>query len=495
MNKKEIKKGKSKPILNTPKTNKKIEINNNNTQNKINERKKIINDIHKIKSANKSTRLKTETKSNNQNLENKIKELNKIIEEKNKEIKELNEANDKNIIAKQKEIMDKESKIENINKEKNDLIKKNEILNQTINELKELNINPNNINTENNNDINNNNNILKKYEDENILLKQENIELKKNLEKYEKNKEIKETKLNNKLNQILSEEKFEEKMRVLTEENTNLKKANLEKEKIIEKLEIEIEKYDYQNNNKEKINELNILKSENEELKQMYKNMTEGINEANKLYNEKLLIFNKEINQKNNKLIEYKNKILVLKRKINEMYEEMNIIKGNSSVNNTSFFSTSFINNSIINTNQTQAQKSLNNTMTLNRDINLKQKSKKKLTGLIPYNSQTINRNDILKNNNNFKTLNPIKKKIINTEIISPQIKKVILFPQTPIINNKTNRFNKINTELKKIKMKEFVDKNKEEENKNINFLKEYKEILEKLTNNINTNLVNKNDK
>ena len=40
------------------------------------------------------------------------------------------------------------------------------------------------------------------------------------------------------------------------------------------------------------------------------------------------------------------------------------------------------------------------------------------------------------------------------------------------------------------------MDKNKEEENKNINFLKEYKEILEKFTNNINSNLVNnKKDK
>ena len=53
---------------------------------------------------NKLVKIKTEVqlKPNNTNSENKIKELNKIIEEKNKEIKELNEANDKNIITKQK---------------------------------------------------------------------------------------------------------------------------------------------------------------------------------------------------------------------------------------------------------------------------------------------------------------------------------------------------------------------------------------------------------
>ena len=111
------------------------------------------------------------------------------------------------------------------------------------------------------------------------------------------------------------------------------------------------------------------LKNENEEIKQMYKNMTQGINEANKLYNENMVEFDNEINLKNNKLFEHKNKILVLK-KINEMYEELNALRGNSSVNNTSFFSTSFINNSIINTIQSQTpyDKIMNNTMTLKRE-------------------------------------------------------------------------------------------------------------------------------
>ena len=230
--------------------------------------------------------------------------------------------------------------------------------------------------------------------------------------------------------------------------------------------------------------------------------MTQGINEANKLYNEKMVEFNNQLNIKNNKLIEYKNKILVLKRKINEMYEELNIIRGNSSINNTSFFSTSFINNSIINTNPNQKpyEKQLNNTMTLNRE-NMTKKINKKLSGLIGYNSKTLDRSDLEdKFNSTAKISNKNKKKIfVNREIISPHIKKEILFPQTPQIQKDDFINNKKllgNTEYKKIKTLEYINKNKEQEKNNVNFLKEYKEILEKFTNNINANLVlNKNDK
>ena len=228
--------------------------------------------------------------------------------------------------------------------------------------------------------------------------------------------------------------------------------------------------------------------------------MTQGINEANKLYNEKLVFFNKELEIKNNKLLEYKNKILVLKRKINEMYEEMNLIRGNSSINNTSFFSTSFINNSIINTNnQNQNQKMYDKTLdninakenAINKYNNNTFQMRKKLSSeLIGYNPQTIDRNNI---KNNLK-MNKTRKKInSNNAIISPHIKKEILFPQTPQIQKNIlyNRINKINSniELSKNKMKEFVDKNKDEENKNLNFIKEYKEILEKLTKTINSNI------
>ena len=107
------------------------------------------------------------------------------------------------------------------------------------------------------------------------------------------------------------------------------------------------------------------------------------------------------------------------------------------------------------------------------------------------YNSQTLDRNNIKKN----KT----KKKIYsNNNIISPHIKKEILFPQTPQIkkNILLNKINKINnSELIANKTKQFIDKSKEEENKNLNFIKEYKEILERLTNTINSNININNNK
>ena len=233
----------------------------------------------------------------------------------------------------------------------------------------------------------------------------------------------------------------------------------------------------------------------------MYKKMTQGINEANKLYNEKMIEFNNQINIKNNKLFEYKNKILVLKRKINEMYEELNIIKGNSSVNNTSFFSTSFINNSIINTNPNQKpyEKLLNNTMTLKRDNKNMEQITKKLSGLIGYNSKTIDRSNLEDKFNKTVKISNKKKIFVNREIISPQIKKEMLIPQTPqikkdiFINNKNN---KGNSEFKKTRTIEYINKNKEQDNNSINFLKEYKEILEKVTNSINANIVmNKSNK
>ena len=90
------------------------------------------------------------------------------------------------------------------------------------------------------------------------------------------------------------------------------------------------------------------------------------------------------------------------------MYEEMNLIRGNNSINNTSFFSTSFINNSIINTNnQNQNQKMCDKTLdninakenAINKYNNNTFQMRKKLSSeLIGYNPQTIDRNNI-KNN------------------------------------------------------------------------------------------------
>ena len=87
--------------------------------------------------------------------------------------------------------------------------------------------------------------------------------------------------------------KFKKEIGGMMHEKEDLKKISLDKDKIIEKLEVEIEKYDYENNNNNKDKfkkeeyekEINNLKKENEELKVIFKKMTQGINKAKVLYN------------------------------------------------------------------------------------------------------------------------------------------------------------------------------------------------------------------
>ena len=243
-----------------------------------------------------------------------------------------------------------------------------------------------------------------------------------------------------------------------------------------------------------------------------------------KLYNEKLIAFNKQILYKNTKILEYKNKISILKAKINELHEELNLLKGNSSVNNTSFFNASFINNSIINTNTSQKpnDKLSNNSVILNKNYSstnnrIDMKSNiinptKKNSALNPYtiyNSKTVDRKDIKENNNNklnnligvnnSKDDSNIMKDSINhvkNEINITQIKKEILMPQTPQIS-KDDFVPIVNTEKievnKNLNLQEFINKNKEEDKNRINFVKEYKEILDKFGSNLNQNINNNN--
>ena len=381
----------------------------------------------------------------------------------------------------------------------------------------------------------------------------------------------------------LENSKFKKEIEGMTHEKEEVKKISLDKDKIIEKLEVEIEKYDYENNNNNKDKfkkeeyekEINNLKKENEELKVMFKKMTQGINEANALYNEKLVNFNKQILLKNNKLLEYKNKISVLKVKINELHEELNLMRGSTTnttnnVNNNSFFNTSFINNSIINTNTSQknTDKLSSNSVLLNKNystinnrLNIQTNNnnndrQKKAIGVCAYNSKTVDRRDIKENgsltkmnsmtninkskddinsvNQEKKTFNnenymaQIKKEIlipqtpqlnkenkdyinkneikeakisqtpmINKELFMPQIKNDIILTQTPQINkellnptiNKDNVENKNLTTNKNSDIQEFINKNKEEDKNRINFLKEYKEILDKYGNNLSQSI------
>ena len=71
----------------------------------------------------------------------------------------------------------------------------------------------------------------------------------------------------------------------------------------------------------------------------------------------------------------------------------------------------------------------------------------------------------------------------VKNEINITQIKKEILMPQTPQIS-KDVFVPIVNTEKievnKNLNLQEFINKNKEEDKIRINFVKEYKEILDK---------------
>ena len=128
------------------------------------------------------------------------------------------------------------------------------------------------------------------------------------------------------------------------------------------------------------------------------------------------------------------------------------------------------------------------------------------------YSSKTVDRKDIKDNisfnkmtsminlNNSKDDINIINKEqnMIQNEIAVPQIKKEILIPQTPQITkeaflpklseeeineNKAQNIVQNKNEIKNNKqsdIQEFINKNKEEDKNRINFLKEYKEILDK---------------
>jgi len=576
--------------------------NEKNTKLLLEKEKEIMNSQNKIETVtNEITKLKNKN-------ENLVKEVNN----KEDQIKELNYT----LMEYKQKIISNEETDKFINKLKDSFVESNNDMNKTIENFEnEINILKNKLNESEikNSKLTFDNNILSNKIESIYKEKDEQIKVIESL--YQKqidncNKNI--SQLNDKLLQSLKEnsnkissdeESFnkrieqEKKMKLLEVENIKfkkeiegmmhekeeLKKISLDKDKIIEKLEVEIEKYDYENNNNNKDKfkkeeyekEINNLKKENEELKVMFKKMTQGINEANVLYNEKLVNFNKQILLKNNKLLEYKNKISVLKVKINELHEELSLLRGSTTnttnnVNNNSFFNTSFINNSIINTNTSQknTDKLSSNSVLLNKNYstinnrlntqtnNNNNDYKKKAIGVSAYNSKTVDRRDIKENgsltkmnsmtninkskddinnvNKEKKTFNnenymaQIKKEIlipqtpqvnkenkeyidkneikeskisqtpmINKELFMPQIKNDVILTQTPQINkeflnptiNKENVENKNLTTNKNSDIQDFINKNKEEDKNRINFLKEYKEILDKYGSNLSQNI------
>ena len=340
-------------------------------------------------------------------------------------------------------------------------------------------------------------------------------------------------------NDIINElNKRQDKIRQLDEDNFKLKKdiqqminKNEElaiivknKDLIIERLETEIERFDFNNgreNNKNiNENELNkgtnknreeylvkieSLEKENEELKLGLQNMTEGINKANELYNEKLNSFNNELVQKNNKLKEYKNKISILKCKIVELSNELMLLKGGG-VNNNSYYNASFINNSIINANQnsnTNTIPRIKDDMMINNTNNLMLNKKyynNYNTGRVNTDNTNMNSvNNILgqvymqkadqKEQYNKNQINNMPNNYNSVKLgINPNLNATNDNNNNSIKNSNSNIniyrnkgvSNNVKIGIKASDTQEFINKNKEEDKNHMNFLKEYKETLNK---------------
>ena len=551
-------KSETKKIINSKK-----DPNINTLQSQINNFKQIIEEknreIEFLKNENRNN-LSSNKQSEFISNENKVEKINKKLDL----IKVRNDILTKNLKDKEQEILD----LNNIILEYKQKIESNEQSSNFINEIKK------NIRDENaakqiekyEIELNKIKNKLDESEiknkkllfENNILAdKIKNIELDKNeeirineslhqkqIDNYNKNiselnekiKELiqeKETNKNENINKdeyinkkdIINElNKKQDKIRQLDEDNFKLKKEMQQminkndeltiiiknKDLIIEKLETEIEKFDFQEKNKSgKENELNnekyknieenlekieILEKENEELRLGLQNMTEGVNKANELYNEKLNSFHNELLLKNNKLNEYKNKISILKSKINELSNELIFIKGGA--NSNSYYNASFINNSIINTNPNAntitkyKNDMINNNLMLNKKYYNNYSTNRGNTAAINANKvnnplgeayiQNINKKE---NNNNqinhnyynmskFRSLGSLNKINENNNINNSN-------SNTNIYRNKVGLNNAV-VGSKTSDTQDFINKNKEEDQNHMNFLKEYRETLDK---------------
>ena len=469
----------------------------------------LIEYKQKISSSEKSSDFMNEIKKNIKD-ENIVKQIEKYEIELFKVKNSLDESEIKNMkLVFENNIL--VGKIQNMEIEKNEEIKIMESLHQ-----KQID--------------NYNKNIEQLYEKIAELVKEREINQNNiiNKDEYINKKDI--------INEI---NKKQDKIRQLDEDNFKLKKdiqqminKNEEltiiiknKDLIIERLETEIERFDFNNGKESKNineNELNkesnknreeylikieSLEKENEELKIGLQNMTEGINKANELYNEKLNNFNNELVQKNNKLKEYKNKISILKCKIVELSNELMLLKGGA--NNNSYYNASFINNSIINTNQNSNTNTIprikddmmvnNNNFMLNKKYynnyntgrvntdNTNMNSMNNILGQVYVNKNDQkdhnNKNQINLSNNyksvklgNMPNINVVNDNNNNNNSIKNSNSNINIYRNKGVLNNA-----KIG--IKASDTQEFINKNKEEDKNHMNFLKEYKETLNKFQN------------
>ena len=537
----------SKPKLDLKNNNKKIDSQSNiqSLHSQITNLKQLIEEknkeIKELKDKNKNDSMSQNQKDSSSN-DNKIEKINKKLElikvrndiltknlqDKQQEIKELN-----NIILEYKQKITSNEQSSNLinlikisdddsnskkdkhkdkyeiilNKIKNNLdeseiqnsklVFENKVLNDKIKSLEkekfeEIKV----LESLHQKQIDNNNKTINQLNDKITELMKEIDKNKNNTinldEYYKKNDIINDlNKKQDKIRELDTENfKLKKEMQQMINKNEELGIICKNKDLIIEKLETEIEKIDFQNggdeknikqnivNNDENKKKIELLEKENEELKLGLQNMTQGIDKANELYNEKLSYFNNQLIIKNNKLKEYKNKILILKAKVDELSNELNVIKGGHNNNNNSFFNASFINNSIINThtipkyndnNINNIMLNKNNYSAINRNLNTE--------------NNVNNTNKILAMTNNYRTITnrPLQNDNINT---MPNLKNA------PSLNtNKDSNLIYRNgglktiSELRENDTQEFINKNKEEDKNHINFLKEYKETLDKFQN------------
>lgn len=508
----------------------------------IQEQKKMIdkdNILHSINEQKKNLEEKIDKyKTESENLNSTIKELNYKIIELNQNIiskENMNQFNNK--IKDVLESKNKEINNDNNNKEENKentLIEKYEVeLKKLYNIIDELEIKnsklvfdnkimntkvANIISDKNNelsilksiyqNQLNNlnkvishlNNRIAQLFDDNNKPI---NYKQNSNLLKNEIMKKFND--LENKLNSYDKENcDLRKENQNLKSELSELKLVEESKEKIIQKLQTDFEMMENEYNNNvmtsqkfgetlkiddmnksEYINDLlnkqKTLIKENNDLKVGLKQMTKNINEANQLYFKKKEEYDKLFETKDSKLKEYRNKIALLKMKVNELHNEISILKEIKVDPNNNAFHYSFF---------TQDNKDLNY---INNNVSKKDKRDKKMRCFTPKLKRKENPLEININmKNEHRTIDNEEKNDDNdifreNKIIDlPKQTVSIIKPNINLNNNDNNNNININNNFVEKKLNENNKIDFNDNQKDINYLEEYKKTLNKIDQQIN---------
>lgn len=444
------------------------------------------------------------SKENMSQFNNKIKD---VLESKNKDINDNNnikEENKENALVEKYEVELKKlyNIIDELEIKNNKLIFDNKILNNKMtniisdksNELAILkSIYQNQLGNLNKIILQLNNRIAQMFDDKN---KQKNYNQSSNLLKNEVMKKFND--LENKLNLYDKENcDLRKENQSLKSELAELKLVAESKEKIIQKLQTDFEMMENEYNSNivttqklgenlkiddmnksEYINDLlnkqKTLIKENNDLKVGLKQMTKNINEANQLYFKKKEEYDKLFDIKDSKLREYKTKISLLKMKVNELHNEISILKEikidqNSNAVHYSFF--------------TQENKDIN---FINSNGNKKDKKLRCVTPKVKRKGNPLEVN--INMNNGHRTIDNEEKNEDNdifkdNKIIDLPKQTVSIIKPNVNLNNNNNIINNDFGE-KKLNENNKIDFN--DNQKDINYLEEYKKSLNIIDQQIN---------